>query len=389
MQKTILLSPCEQSTTTGRGILTIDYNNEILVGKLRLYNLSINPMQSKIGAYINGRVYKADLQTVEKNLYSFKISNIHLKFDELYFALVENSVFLLCGGNYSDSIVNIKDYFKTSEKQIKQPLYDNETDTEQVDQINKNNTAPSYDEIAQKDMEDFFLQKEMIDRLREMEYKKDDQEFDENLYKKETIPTTEMIDSEETYQPTQDRTRAQDQQMIHDPATDPIRQRDRIQTPSQDQQRLQDYEMLDNPDQTQIRQQDQIRDPAQDQQQVQEHKQNSSGVPFLDNINDQIQELLENYPPEKQLENIIPDAKFVRINDNEADNYYVLGVIYQNDKIKYIAYGVPGTFNSEPPAELQDKSQWLPLDVEDPLSDGYYLIYQDANTGNLVDLEVK
>jgi len=382
MQKTILLSPCDQTIYTGmpRGILTIEYNNEILLGKMRLYNLSINPMQSKIGAYINGRVYKADLQPIEKNLYSFKITNVHIKFDELYFALVENGKFLLCGGNYSDSIVNIKDYFTLQEKQVKQPLNEtfinNKQETafqnfndeqpvsnieQNIEPLQKNDTkAPSYDEIAQKDMEDFFMQKEMIDKLRNMEYQNESNEFDEALYKKEMAQNKnyEMINEDN---PIQDRT----QQQIRDPSLH------NNQTPQQDQ----------------TQQQDQIRDPSQDQQKIQEHK--TSAIPFLDNINDQIQELLDNYPTDEQLENIVPDARFVKIEDNETDSYYVLGVIYQNDKIKYIAYGVPGTFNSDPPAELQDKSQWLPLDIEDPLSDGYYLIYQDADTGNLVDLVLK
>lgn len=109
----------------------------------------------------------------------------------------------------------------------------------------------------------------------------------------------------------------------------------------------------------------------------QEHK-------FYNLIADQLEELFERYPRESNLENLVDNSRWVKINYEDSDKYYVVGVIYLNNEIRYICYGVPGNYYSEPPRELKDYSQWLPTDTREPYDNGYWVMYQDSDTGENV-----
>ena len=110
---------------------------------------------------------------------------------------------------------------------------------------------------------------------------------------------------------------------------------------------------------------------------VSEHK-------FYNMIAEQLDDLFEKYPREENLENLVENSKWVKIKYEDQDKYYVVGIIYINNDIKYICYGVPGNYYSEPPRELKDYSQWLPTDTLSPYSEGFWVMYQDADTGENV-----
>ena len=105
---------------------------------------------------------------------------------------------------------------------------------------------------------------------------------------------------------------------------------------------------------------------------------------FYSMIAEQLEELFDKYPRETNLENLVENSRWVKINYEDNDRYYVVGIIYLNNDIKYICYGVPGTYYSEPPRELKDYSQWLPTDLKNPYDNGYWVMYQDADTGENV-----
>ena len=94
--------------------------------------------------------------------------------------------------------------------------------------------------------------------------------------------------------------------------------------------------------------------------------------------------MFERYPNDEVLTNIIPNSRFISV---DGDNPYVLGVIYEDDMLKYIAYGVPAQYNSLPPKDFGRHYQWLPLNPRDVMSDGYFMIYQDALNGNIVEID--
>lgn len=110
---------------------------------------------------------------------------------------------------------------------------------------------------------------------------------------------------------------------------------------------------------------------------------------FYDEVKDQIDALFEKYERETALEEIIPNSKFVRVDFNNDGRSYIFGVINDsNNQPEYIVYGIPSRFQDVPPEELEGYYQWLPLDVEAPEEDGYYMMYQDARTGEHVKIEI-
>lgn len=110
--------------------------------------------------------------------------------------------------------------------------------------------------------------------------------------------------------------------------------------------------------------------------------------PFYNQIQDQINSLMKKYGEEEILENLIPNSTWVKVDFGNDGEYYVLGLIKENDTVKTICYGVPGVFNVKPPKELEEVSQWLPINPDDPTGFGYYISYQNAINGENIKFEV-
>lgn len=105
---------------------------------------------------------------------------------------------------------------------------------------------------------------------------------------------------------------------------------------------------------------------------------------IINSIIPQFDYIFENYPADEELNNLIENGKFVKIND--ANQSYSIGAMYENDKIKYICYAVRTNYNSPIPEELGKYHQWLPIDTEDPLSEGYHIVYQDATDLKIIEV---
>lgn len=110
---------------------------------------------------------------------------------------------------------------------------------------------------------------------------------------------------------------------------------------------------------------------------------------FLSQISEQLDEMFERYPLDPVIMSIIPNSKIIKVSDAVDGKPYILGVMYEDDEIKYLVYGVPSNYSQKAPDELGENYNWLPLDVNAPYADGYYLIYQDASTGKLVPIKVE
>lgn len=99
-------------------------------------------------------------------------------------------------------------------------------------------------------------------------------------------------------------------------------------------------------------------------------------------IRDKVDELFVVYPSEEKLTAAIPDSEWVRINyDNE--DYYVVGRLKENGKVAYVGYGVPGKEAIKPPKVAEGIANFLPISGLDSGYDGYWLFFQDADTGKI------
>ncbi len=105
---------------------------------------------------------------------------------------------------------------------------------------------------------------------------------------------------------------------------------------------------------------------------------------FYLELKPQIDKLFEENPSEDYLEELIPNSKWVKVSIDENGNYYVLGLIYEDENLKYLCYGVPGVYQKNAPRELSGYPIWFPLEQSKPEGFGYWLSYQDADSGESV-----
>lgn len=110
------------------------------------------------------------------------------------------------------------------------------------------------------------------------------------------------------------------------------------------------------------------------------------GDNFYCAVRSQLDEIFVCYPEESKLKTLVKDSKWARID--YENGYYVVGVISENDEVKYICYGIPGIYVVKPPAEVKDIARWLPLDINKPRDEGYWLTYQDAKTGKTLTNDI-
>ena len=105
---------------------------------------------------------------------------------------------------------------------------------------------------------------------------------------------------------------------------------------------------------------------------------------FYLSAKEKIDELFIIYPPEKNLEILIPDSKWIKIS-YDGEDYYVVGQLINDNKLTYIGYGVPGIKAILPPKITEGYADWLPVDNIKPY-DGYWLIFQNAENGKMSNL---
>lgn len=109
---------------------------------------------------------------------------------------------------------------------------------------------------------------------------------------------------------------------------------------------------------------------------------------FYERLKPQIDKMFEINQPEEVLNEIIPASKFCRVEFDDGNGYYVFGIIYDEGYPKYLCYGVPAQKGDRPPREMSTLYQWLPIDVNNSTGDGFYMMYQDAETGKNISVDI-
>lgn len=281
--KTIILSN-PNSSDSGRGILSFYIEDDLLICKLRLYNIKSLDRATKLGIYHQEEVYSANL--IERNgCYETSLAGSFDMEKDFYSAIIDtsnNNTVIISGGTYSGY------FFENS-------IFEN------------NNSLPFEKNISP--VENDILSENNCRDCTNCKYK-------EFFYQNQTF--TQCKNSIEKCEA--------------------------------------------------------------------EHDIHEAKIPqnLLDSILPQFDYIFEKYPPNNELNNLIENSKFVNID--ESGEKFSIGAIFHNDKIKYICYAVQSNYNRPAPIELGEHYQWLPLNPSDPLSDGYYLVFQDANDLKIVEL---
>ena len=109
---------------------------------------------------------------------------------------------------------------------------------------------------------------------------------------------------------------------------------------------------------------------------------------YYDKVKGDLEALFGKYPPEEELAACIPYSRWAKVVF-ARNKYYTVGVICDEKRPKYICYGVPAESRGEPPAALKGFCSFLPLSVFDLSGRGYWMMFQDAETGQCVRIEQK
>ena len=150
---------------------------------------------------------------------------------------------------------------------------------------------------------------------------------------------------------------------------------------------LEEYKKMLSASKTQTLSEEKFEDVENDSNQdLKEKIENTTN--FLEMIKPQLDVLFEQNEHFKELEEKLPETEWVKVVcDGEEGGHYVLGKLYDGEVLTHIAYGTFAENSSQkPPEGLEMFCQFLPLDAEKPNSSGYYVMYQDAITGENVVL---
>ncbi len=110
--------------------------------------------------------------------------------------------------------------------------------------------------------------------------------------------------------------------------------------------------------------------------------------PYYLTVKSHLDELFEKFNHVKELEKMFYNSNFIKIAYAE-DKHYVVGLIKEDQKEKYICYGVPGEYSLNPPKELQGYCSFVPVSIFNLKGNGYWMMFQSAVTGECLSISDK
>ena len=110
------------------------------------------------------------------------------------------------------------------------------------------------------------------------------------------------------------------------------------------------------------------------------------GGAFFERMQGEIDGILSAYPHETALEKLIKGSKWVKIDYGDG-RFYVFGIISASGKPRYICYGVPAQNGETPPESMRGLASFIP-GSEGEAKKGYWVMYQDAQTGASIKVDI-
>ncbi len=105
---------------------------------------------------------------------------------------------------------------------------------------------------------------------------------------------------------------------------------------------------------------------------------------FFEQIRPQIEILFSKYNRDENLEKLVPNSKWVKVNYEGGDECYELGIICDEaEEVEYICYGILSADEKNPPKSLEGYAKYLKLSA----NEGLWVACQDANTGETIKLD--
>ena len=104
---------------------------------------------------------------------------------------------------------------------------------------------------------------------------------------------------------------------------------------------------------------------------------------YYRSVKAEIDELLQNYPKDDTLLGAFSCSEWVRVKGEKDNPKYLVGIVYQDGKARYICYALYAEDKTAPPKEIKDVCAFVPSSLFDE-DKGFFVIFQSAATGECV-----
>jgi len=98
------------------------------------------------------------------------------------------------------------------------------------------------------------------------------------------------------------------------------------------------------------------------------------------NVKGEVDALFEKYPRDTALKDAFSCSEWVRIKGTPTAPEYLVGVVYESGKVRYICYAIAAKEGSAPPDEIKNVCSFVPRSPYRE-QDGFFVIFQSAATG--------
>lgn len=107
----------------------------------------------------------------------------------------------------------------------------------------------------------------------------------------------------------------------------------------------------------------------------------SSG--YFESIQREIDELFSKYPKDDTLKDAFACSDWIRIKGEKENPEYLVGVVYEDGKARYICYALKAQDKNNPPQEIADVCSFIPTSLYTD-AQGFFVIFQSCATGECI-----
>lgn len=100
-------------------------------------------------------------------------------------------------------------------------------------------------------------------------------------------------------------------------------------------------------------------------------------------VKEEIDELFKTYPKDETLNGVFHCSEWVRVKGEQDSPEYLVGIIYEEWRARYICYALSAENSETPPDEIKDISTFVPLSVFNDKV-GFFIILQSAENGECI-----
>lgn len=113
------------------------------------------------------------------------------------------------------------------------------------------------------------------------------------------------------------------------------------------------------------------------------HPFETDGDGYYRAVKTEIDELLQKYPADDTLKGAFSCSEWVRVQGEKGAPKYLVGVVWEEGKAKYICYALAAEDKNIPPEEISAVCTFVPVSPFEG-SEGFFVIFQSAATGECI-----